>query len=124
MSSLCDIAHEGRLCTITILQHLEISSAHSYRQLLSGQPVRYRKGRRYGPSITYKITPAGSLSYTVNQAGRRVGPALYPSASLFLKYCMIGYFNYCLFFLFKVRNFPFKNMLAGMTFTSLAASYY
>jgi hypothetical protein len=31
-------------------------------QLLSGQPVRYGKGRRYGPSITYKITPAGSLS--------------------------------------------------------------
>jgi hypothetical protein len=31
-------------------------------QLLSGQPVRYRKGRRYGPSIMNKITPAGSLS--------------------------------------------------------------
>jgi hypothetical protein len=31
-------------------------------QLLSGQPVRYGKSRRYGPSITYKITPAGSLS--------------------------------------------------------------
>jgi hypothetical protein len=31
-------------------------------QLLSGQQVRYGKGRRYGPSITYKITPAGSLS--------------------------------------------------------------
>jgi hypothetical protein len=32
-------------------------------QLLSGQPVRYGgKGKRYGPSITYKITPAGSLS--------------------------------------------------------------
>ncbi len=30
--------------------------------LLSGQPVWYRKGRRYGPSITYKITHAGSLS--------------------------------------------------------------
>jgi hypothetical protein len=31
-------------------------------QLLSGQPVRYGKGSRYGPSITNKITPAGSLS--------------------------------------------------------------
>ncbi len=31
-------------------------------QLLSGQPVRYGKGRRYGPYITYKITPDGSLS--------------------------------------------------------------
>jgi hypothetical protein len=31
-------------------------------KLLSWQPVRYGKGRRYGPSITYKITPAGLLS--------------------------------------------------------------
>jgi hypothetical protein len=31
-------------------------------QRLSGQPVRYGKSRRYLPSITYKITPAGSLS--------------------------------------------------------------
>jgi hypothetical protein len=31
-------------------------------QLLSGQPVLYGKCRRYGPYITYKITPAGSLS--------------------------------------------------------------
>ncbi len=31
-------------------------------QMLSGQPVRYEKGRRYGPSITYIFTPAGSLS--------------------------------------------------------------
>ncbi len=31
-------------------------------QPLSGQPVWYGKGRRYGPSFTYKITPAGSLS--------------------------------------------------------------
>ncbi len=31
-------------------------------QLLSGQPVQYGKGRWCGPSITYKITPAGSLS--------------------------------------------------------------
>ncbi len=31
-------------------------------QLLSGQPVGYRKGRWFGPSITYKITPVGSLS--------------------------------------------------------------
>ncbi len=31
-------------------------------QLLSAQPVLYGKGRQYGPKITYKITPAGSLS--------------------------------------------------------------
>jgi hypothetical protein len=30
-------------------------------QLLSGQPVRYGKSRRYDPSITYKITHARSL---------------------------------------------------------------
>ncbi len=29
-------------------------------QLLSRQPVRYGKGRQYGPSIKYKITPASS----------------------------------------------------------------
>ncbi len=32
------------------------------RQLLSEQPVLYGKGRRYDPSIMYKITPARSLS--------------------------------------------------------------
>jgi hypothetical protein len=31
-------------------------------QLMLGQPVRYGKGRRHGPSITYKITSAASLS--------------------------------------------------------------
>ncbi len=30
-------------------------------QLLSGQPVRYGKARRYGPSITYKIIPARGI---------------------------------------------------------------
>ncbi len=39
------------------------------RQLLSGQLVRYGKGRRYDPSITYNITAAGSLSSS--QPGRR-----------------------------------------------------
>jgi hypothetical protein len=33
-------------------------------QLLSGKTVQYRKGSRYGPFMTYKITPAGSLSYS------------------------------------------------------------
>jgi hypothetical protein len=28
------------------------------------QPIRHGKGRRYGPSITYKITPVGSLSFS------------------------------------------------------------
>jgi hypothetical protein len=43
-------------------------------QLLLRQPVRCGKGRRYGPS---HFSPA-------RQAGRRVGPALYPSGSLLL----------------------------------------
>jgi hypothetical protein len=38
-------------------------------QLLPGQPVRYEKGRRYGSFITYKITPAGSLSPPASQPG-------------------------------------------------------
>jgi hypothetical protein len=42
-------------------------------QLLSGQPVRYRKASQDGPFIMYKITPAGSLS---SSQGHRVGPAL------------------------------------------------
>jgi hypothetical protein len=33
-------------------------------QLRSGQPVWYGKVGRYGPSITYKITPAGPLSFS------------------------------------------------------------
>jgi hypothetical protein len=52
-------------------------------QLLSGQPVRYRKGRRYGPFITSKITPAGSLSSS--QLG---GP---PCWAVPLAFSLIGY---------------------------------
>ncbi len=40
---------------------ISISSAAG--QLLPGQPVRYGKCSKYGPSTTYKITPAGSLSF-------------------------------------------------------------
>ncbi len=47
--------------------HLLFNSSYKFSQLaawqlLSGQPIRYGKSRRYGPSIMYKITPAGSLS--------------------------------------------------------------
>jgi hypothetical protein len=49
-------------------------SQHAAGQLLSGQSVRYKKGRRYGPSITYKITPAGSLS-----SGQPGGPPCWVS---------------------------------------------
>jgi hypothetical protein len=52
MPSLCDIAHDGWLCRL----HLLYNSSWKFLQLvawqpLSGQPVRYGKGRRYGPSI-------------------------------------------------------------------------
>jgi hypothetical protein len=57
------------------------------RQLLSGQLVRYRygKGRQYGPSITYKITPAGSL--TSSQQGE---PPCWASP---LACCLTGYYH-------------------------------
>jgi hypothetical protein len=58
MPSLREVAHDGWLCTyIYIKQQLEILWARSW-----AAPVRYGKGRWRGPSITYKITPAGSLS--------------------------------------------------------------
>ncbi len=47
-------------------------------QLLSGKPVRYGKGRQYSPSITYKITHAGSRSFC--EPG---GPPCWPSPSAF-----------------------------------------
>jgi hypothetical protein len=53
-------------------------------QLLSEQPVRYGKGRWY--KITYKITPAGSLSFS--QPG---GPSCWASP---LALGLIGYYNY------------------------------
>jgi hypothetical protein len=72
---LRDVAHDGCLCTF-IIQYV---SSWKFRQLaawqfLSGKPVQYGKDKLYGQSITYKITPAGSLSSS--QWGRRVGPAL------------------------------------------------
>jgi hypothetical protein len=61
---------------------------HAAGQLLSWQPVRYGKGRRYGPFITNKIAPpAGSLSSS--QPG---GPPCWTSP---LAFDLIGY-NLCL----------------------------
>jgi hypothetical protein len=65
MPSLRDVAPESwRMVVHNLLQY---SSSWKFQQLaagqlLSGKPVRYRKGWWYGPSIIYKITPAGSLS--------------------------------------------------------------
>ncbi len=70
---VCDVVHDGWLCTLSILQQLAAWA------LLSGQPVRYGKGRRYGPFITKSHLPGHSSP--ASQAGRRVGPAL----------CLIGY---------------------------------
>jgi hypothetical protein len=61
----------------TIQQQLEIPSARSCGQLLSGQPVRYGKVRGRGtasPSRTKSDLPGNSAPG--NQAGRRVEPAL------------------------------------------------
>jgi hypothetical protein len=56
---------------------------HAAGQLLSGQPVRYGKGRRNGPSITYIITPAGPLS-----SSQQGGPPCWASP---LAFGHIGY---------------------------------
>ncbi len=58
--SLRDIAHDGWLCKFTIYSSWKFHQLAA-GQLLSGQPVRYGKGRRYGRSIIYKITPAGKV---------------------------------------------------------------
>jgi hypothetical protein len=76
MPSFRDVAHDGWLCTLAIYNSSLEFHQLAAGQLLSGQPVRYGKGRRYGPSITYKITPAGSLFPPASQAGRRIGSAL------------------------------------------------
>ncbi len=57
MPSLRNVAHDGALFTF------------------SNRSVPDR-GRRHGPSITYKITPCG-VTLLASQAGRRVGPAIY-----------------------------------------------
>ncbi len=54
-----------------------IPSARSWAASVRANDM-VQKGRRYGPSITYKITPAGH-SPPVSHSGCRVGPALWPS---------------------------------------------
>ncbi len=60
---------------------------HAAEHLLSGQPVRYGKWRRHGPSITNKITPAGSISYSQ--------PRRPPCWTSPLAFGLIGYNNPC-----------------------------
>ncbi len=75
MPSLRDVAYDGWLCTFTILYSYITAAGNS---ISSCQGNRYgtEKAGRYGLSIKYKITPAGKLSSSHSQAGRRVGPAL------------------------------------------------
>ncbi len=55
--------HHGQNHTLPGHSPLAENSISS-QLLLSGQPVRYRKGSRYGPPLTYKTTPAGSLPFS------------------------------------------------------------
>jgi hypothetical protein len=81
MPSLRDVAHDGGLCTFSKKPEQVVWSIRA-----GGQ----------GPSITYKITPCSSPA---NQAGRRVGPALYSSVLLVVTelggggggICQLGY---------------------------------
>ncbi len=62
MPSLSDVTHDGHGCV-----HLLYVFSWKFQQLVaaqlrSGQPIRYGKGRWYGSSSTYKITPAVSFS--------------------------------------------------------------
>ncbi len=62
----------------------QITAAENSISWQEGSPCQgneYGMEKAGGTSITFKITPAGH-SPLVSQAGRRVGPALWPSASL------------------------------------------
>ncbi len=48
-------------------------------QFLSGQPVRYGKGRRHAPYFTYKITPVGSLASSQPSGPQCSAASLLPS---------------------------------------------
>jgi hypothetical protein len=101
MPSLRDLAHDGWLCTFLILYNSRWKFQQlAAGQLLSGQPVRYGKGRRYVPPIMYKITPAGSLSS--RQPG---GPPCWSST---LAYDLIGC-PYCIREYCKYSNIEPKN---------------
>jgi hypothetical protein len=71
-SALCDVTHDGWFCTFTMKQQLEIPSARTAGQLLSGQLVRY--GKAGGTARTKSQLP--DHSPPADEAGRRVGPSL------------------------------------------------
>ncbi len=60
------------------------------RKLLSGKPVRYGKGRRYGPTITRTKSHLPGHSPPASHSGYRFRPALYPSASLVISFPSFG----------------------------------
>jgi hypothetical protein len=72
MPSLRDVAHDRWLCSTQCVHNITAAGTPSSRSWAA--PVRttgtVQKRKADGPSITYKITPAGSLSSS------RGGPAL------------------------------------------------
>ncbi len=72
MPSLRDVAHDVWLCTYNNSWKFHQLAAGP---LLPGQPVRYEKGRWYGPSINTKSHLPGHFP-PASQAGRCVGQAL------------------------------------------------
>jgi hypothetical protein len=77
MPSLRGVAHDGWLCSVYILPYNSSWKFHQLAagQFLSGQPVRYGKGRRYGLS-SRKNSHLPDHSPPARQAGSRVGPLL------------------------------------------------
>jgi hypothetical protein len=71
MPSLHDVAHDGWLCNVYIYFITAAENSISSQLGSSCQGSRYGivKGRRYGPSITDEITPAGSLSSSSQPGG-------------------------------------------------------
>ncbi len=69
-------------CWIFLFRSYVTQICSAAAQLLSGQHVRYGKCRRYGQSPSRTKSNLLDHSPPASQAGRRAGPALYPSAPL------------------------------------------
>jgi hypothetical protein len=81
LSDIRDCGHDGLLCTFTLKQQLETPSACSWTAPVSATGT-VRQGRRYGPSITVQIRPAGGHCPPAKlRMALCIGPALYGNAS-------------------------------------------
>ncbi len=80
MPSLCDVAYDGWLCTFTIKQQQEIPSVRSW-----AAPVRETGTEKAGVVARLSRTKSHLPGHPppASKAGRRVGPELKPSVSLF-----------------------------------------